>query len=48
MTKDDGQDYLIPYQRAAALHGAEFESLLWASPQTQAARFDAFGRLWRF
>jgi len=32
-TDDKGQrtDYLIPYLRAAAVHGAGFESLLWAS-----------------
>jgi SAM-dependent methyltransferase len=48
MIQENGQDYLIPYQRAAAVHGAGFGSLLWASPQTQAARFDAFARLWRF
>jgi len=48
MTKDKGPDYLIPYLRAAAVHGAGFESLLWASPGTQAARFDAFARLWGF
>src|SRR5271170_6786519 len=46
MTKD--QDYLIPYLRAAAVHGAGFGSLLWANPGTQAARFDAFARLWAF
>ena len=40
--------YLEPYQRAADLHGGAFESLLWTSPQTQEARFDAFTRLWNF
>jgi SAM-dependent methyltransferase len=39
------QTYLAPYLRAAARHGAEFPALLWASPQTQAARFDAIDRL---
>ena len=34
------EPYLLPYLRAADKHGAEFPSLLWASPQTQAARFD--------
>lgn len=38
-------DYLDPYHRAAARHGADFPSLLWTSPQTQAARFDAMMRL---
>lgn len=33
--------YLRPYLDAAAAHGAEFRSLLWASPATQAARFEA-------
>lgn len=37
--------YLAPYLRAAEKHGAQFPSLLWASPQTQAARFDAIERL---
>lgn len=40
--------YLEPYVRAAARHGAGFGSLLWASPQTQAARFDAMMRLCDF
>jgi len=48
MTEDERQPYLIPYLRAAAVHGAGFKSLLWASPATQAARFDAFARTWRF
>ena len=39
------EPYLLPYLRAADAHGAEFGSLLWASPQTQAARFDAIARL---
>lgn len=34
-----------PYLRAASIHGAGFGSLLWASPDTQARRFDAFARL---
>jgi SAM-dependent methyltransferase len=37
--------YLEPYRRAAERHGAGFGSLLWASPQTQAARFEAVRRL---
>jgi cyclopropane fatty-acyl-phospholipid synthase-like methyltransferase len=38
-------DYLEPYQQAAKRHGAGFGSLLWASPHTQAARFEAICRL---
>jgi SAM-dependent methyltransferase len=41
------EPYLLPYLRAADKHGADFPSLLWASPQTQAARFDAIERLGR-
>jgi SAM-dependent methyltransferase len=37
--------YLLPYVRAAERHGADFPSLLWASPHTQATRFDAIQRL---
>lgn len=33
--------YLQPYLDAARVHGAEFGSLLWASPHTQAVRFEA-------
>lgn len=32
-------DYLDPYLQATAIHGGGFGALLWASPQTQAARF---------
>jgi hypothetical protein len=32
--------YLDPYLAAAREHGAGFETLLWASPATQAARFE--------
>ena len=39
------QPYLQPYLNAARVHGAGFESLLWASPDTQAARFDAIRRI---
>jgi len=39
--------YLLPYLKAAERHGSDFPSLLWASPQTQAARFDAIERLGR-
>jgi SAM-dependent methyltransferase len=41
------EPYLLPYLRAAHQHGADFPSLLWASPHTQAARFDAIERLGR-
>ena len=41
------EPYLLPYLRAAEKHGAEFPSLLWASPHTQAARFGAIDRLAR-
>jgi SAM-dependent methyltransferase len=36
--------YLRPYDAAAARHGAGFGALLWASPKTQAVRFDALAR----
>jgi hypothetical protein len=45
---NEKQPYLVPYLRAAAVHGAGFGSLLWANPGTQAARFDALTRLWDF
>src|SRR2546423_741814 len=38
-------DYLQPYLSAVQRHGDGFGALLWASPRTQAARFDAFTRL---
>jgi hypothetical protein len=37
----DSPQYLRPYLNAAQRHGASFGSLLWASPTTQAQRFDA-------
>jgi SAM-dependent methyltransferase len=37
----DSPQYLRPYLSAAQRHGAEFSSLLWASPKTQGDRFDA-------
>lgn len=40
--------YLEPYLRAADQHGAGFQSLLWASPKTQAVRFDALARAYDF
>ena len=42
-----GLPYLQPYLKAAERHGAGFGSLLWASPETQASRFDAVERLGR-
>jgi hypothetical protein len=36
--------YLTPYRDAAAEFGAGFGALLWASPKTQRARFEAIGR----
>jgi hypothetical protein len=38
-------NYLEPYRQAASRYGDRFGSLLWASPATQAARFDAICRL---
>ncbi len=38
-------NYLQPYARAVRQHGAEFPALLWATPQTQAARFEAMAQL---
>lgn len=37
--------YLKPYLDASRIHGGGFQTLLWASPETQAARFQAFTRL---
>jgi hypothetical protein len=42
---DPEPTYLEPYARAATQYGAGFRSLLWASPNTQRARFDALIRL---
>jgi SAM-dependent methyltransferase len=42
---DPRAPYLRPYVRAAARTGGTFESLLWASPDTQRARFDALCRI---
>jgi hypothetical protein len=36
--------YLRPYLDAVQRHGAKFESLLWANPSSQAARFAALAR----
>lgn len=38
------QPYLEPYRRAAQQFGAGFSALLWASPKTQRARFEAIRR----
>lgn len=37
--------YLQPYRAAAKAHGSGFGALLWASPQTQAVRFEAIRRM---
>ncbi len=39
--------YLEPYRKAASRYGDEFGALLWASPRTQAARFEAICELAR-
>jgi hypothetical protein len=44
MSTDTAPSYLQPYLRAAQRHGGGFGSLLWASPKTQRARFDAICR----
>ena len=41
----ESRDYLQPYRDAARQYRGGFLSLLWASPDTQAARFDAICRL---
>lgn len=41
MTAAVDESYLAPYLQASRRHGAGFESLLWASPATQRARFEA-------
>ena len=38
------EPYLEPYLQAAEIYGAGFSALLWASPNTQRARFDAIAR----
>ena len=37
--------YLLPYLDASRQFGAAFRALLWASPKTQRARFDAIQRI---
>jgi len=44
----EGRPYLTPYLQAAQRHGAGFESLLWASPSSQRARFEAMASLYDF
>lgn len=44
MDRAPAPPYLAPYLRAANWHGGGFGALLWASPATQAARFDAIRR----
>lgn len=44
MSAAPSQPYLEPYFRAARQYGAGFSALLWASPKTQRARFDAIRR----
>lgn len=43
-SSDEREMYLAPYLDAAAEYGAGFGTLLWASPKTQRARFDAIRR----
>jgi hypothetical protein len=47
---DDGKApfYLEPYLQAASRHGGSFGALLWASPRSQATRFHALTRAYRF
>src|SRR5215211_929501 len=45
MSQHQEPPYLVPYLRAAEVYGSGFRSLLWASPDTQAARFDAICRI---
>jgi len=40
----ESANYLEPYHDAARRHGGGFESLLWASPRSQRARFEAISR----
>jgi hypothetical protein len=40
----ESADYLEPYEQAARRHRGGFESLLWASPRSQRARFEAIVR----
>jgi hypothetical protein len=46
--KEPTPTYLLPYTSAAREHGAGFKSLLWTSPSSQAARFEALTRVYDF
>ncbi len=46
--RSDAPPYLDPYLQAAQQHGDGFASLLWSTPQTQAARFTALTRICDF
>ena len=37
--------YLTPYRRSHERHGTDFNVTLWANPQTQRARFEAFTQM---
>jgi len=41
-----GEPYLEPYLQAARKFGSGFQSLLWASPRTQRARFEAITQMY--
>jgi SAM-dependent methyltransferase len=45
MSRSNAPNYLQPYSIAAERFGGGFGSLLWASPRTQRARFEALARL---
>lgn len=45
MNSDSNPSYLAPYHRAVERFGGTFQSLLWASPRSQALRFEAARRL---
>jgi phospholipid N-methyltransferase len=45
MNSPDTPNYLQPYTQAARRFGGGFGSLLWASPKTQRARFEALARV---
>lgn len=47
-TGEPAARYLQPYMDAVAKHGSGFPSLLWASPGSQALRFEALTRLYDF
>lgn len=41
-------EYLAPYEKAAAQHGASFEATLWANEDYQQRRFEVFAELFDF